>query len=216
MKLFIEIFFRFLWLGLTAFGGPVAHLAYFRYTFVEKLRWLREEELSSFISLSQILPGPGSSQTGFAIGLHRGGLVGGLLAFLGFTLPGFLMMTSIALISEELLTQSQFKGVVHGLKIMAVAVVVDAVSKMSAQFCTNKKSWFISIITVCVALIWANTWGQITMLIIAILLGIFWFKPEKEISGNSSLKISSLIYIFLFFTFLIGLPFFLVNPKYWN
>lgn len=83
----LTIFRTFFALGWVSFGGPAAHIGYFRHTFVEKLRWVSEQEYAQFVALSQFLPGPGSSQVGFAIGYHRGGLAGAWAAFLGFTLP---------------------------------------------------------------------------------------------------------------------------------
>ncbi|WP_197475700.1 chromate transporter, partial [Oleiphilus sp. HI0043] len=96
MKNAISLFTQFFILGCTSFGGPAAHLGYFRKTFVENKKWISESSYSQLIALSQFLPGPGSSQVGFAIGLHRMGLLGGVLAFVGFTLPSFLIMLLVA------------------------------------------------------------------------------------------------------------------------
>lgn len=96
MKQGFEVFWRFLLLGFVSFGGPAAHIGYFRNAFVEKRQWLTEEAFARLLALSQFLPGPGSSQLGFAIGLQRAGLAGGIAAFLGFTLPSFLLMYFIA------------------------------------------------------------------------------------------------------------------------
>ncbi|HCQ02228.1 MAG TPA: chorismate-binding protein, partial [Candidatus Latescibacteria bacterium] len=96
MKKIWDIFWRFLALGCVSFGGPAAHIGYFRTTFVERLQWLDEAAYARLIALSQFLPGPGSSQIGFAIGLRRGGLSGGAAAFLGFTIPSFVLMYLLA------------------------------------------------------------------------------------------------------------------------
>lgn len=92
MSNLIDIFYRFFILGLVSFGGPIAHIAYFKKTFVDKLKWLDDESYSKIVALSQFLPGPSSSQVGFTIGLKRGGIFGGILAFIAFTLPSFLFL----------------------------------------------------------------------------------------------------------------------------
>src|ERR1700733_911047 len=91
-----ELLRIFTWLGLTCFGGPIAHLAYFRAEFVERRRWLSEQSFADLVALSQFLPGPASSQTGFGVGLLRGGLAGGLAAWAGFTLPSAILMVLFA------------------------------------------------------------------------------------------------------------------------
>lgn len=124
----IEIFWRFFLLGMVSFGGPTAHIGYFRTAFVEKLRWLDDAAYGRLIALSQFLPGPGSSQIGFAIGLNRAGLLGALAAFIGFTAPSFTLMYLLAIIPFE--PTPIFQGMIHGLKLFAVVVVADAVLSM--------------------------------------------------------------------------------------
>jgi chromate transporter len=133
-----EVFWRFLLLGCSSFGGPAAHLGYFRATFVERLGWLDDAAYGRLVGLSQFLPGPGSSQVGFAIGLGRAGLAGGLAAFLGFTLPSFLLMGSLAALGFSAEPGSAAHGLVAGLKLLAVVVVADAVRGMYASFCTTR------------------------------------------------------------------------------
>ena len=96
-----EIFYRFLALGCISFGGPAAHIGYFQTTFVQKLHWLDQDAYAKLVALSQFLPGPGSSQVGFAIGLRRAGLAGGLAAFLGFTLPSFILLYLLATLAFD-------------------------------------------------------------------------------------------------------------------
>src|SRR5690606_21704620 len=117
-----RLFLVFLRLGLTSFGGPIAHLGYFREEFVLRRRWLSEAEYAQLLAICQALPGPASSQLGFAVGLLRGGGWGGLLAFLGFTLPSAGLMLGLALLAPRL-DGPLALSVVHGLKLVAVVVV---------------------------------------------------------------------------------------------
>ena len=118
----VEVFWVALRLGLTSFGGPIAHLGYFREEYVVRRRWLDEATYARLLALTQFLPGPASSQLGFAIGRHRGGLAGGVAAFLGFTLPSFLIMVMVALYATRL-PEAWLNGLVTGLKWLAVVVV---------------------------------------------------------------------------------------------
>lgn len=127
-----EVFVAFLRLGLTSFGGPVAHIGYFRAEFVERRRWLGEAQFSQLLAVAQFLPGPASSQAGFSIGLHSGGWLGGIAAFVGFTLPSALLMFAIA-VGGASLGGAWWVGTVHGLKLVAVVVVADGVLKMARQ-----------------------------------------------------------------------------------
>src|SRR6185437_4622137 len=125
-----EVAAAFLWLGLTSFGGPVAHLGYFRRAFVQQRRWLDEEHFSQLLALCQVLPGPASSQLGFSIGLLRAGWLGGLAAFVGFTLPSAVLQVGVAL-ARRALGGGWGQALVHGLKLVAVAVVLHGVVGMA-------------------------------------------------------------------------------------
>lgn len=127
MKNLFEIFYRFFLLGLFSFGGPVAHIAYFRKAFVDKLKWLDDESYSKIVALSQFLPGPSSSQVGFTIGLKRGGVLGAILAFIGFTLPSFLMLYFLYIYGIFQSENEYIKAVIYALKLFAVVVVLDAI-----------------------------------------------------------------------------------------
>ena len=127
-----EVFAAFLSLGLRSFGGPVAHLGYFHAEFVERRRWLINAEFSQLLALAQFLPGPASSQLGFAIGLQRAGWLGGIAAFVGFTLPSVLLMFALAIVGASL-GGPWWTGTVHGLKLVAVVVVADSLWKMGRQ-----------------------------------------------------------------------------------
>jgi len=126
-----EVLLAFLRLGLTAFGGPVAHIGYFRESFVARRRWLDGEEFAGLLALCQFLPGPASSQLGFAIGLRRAGLAGGLAAWAGFTLPSALLMTTLAGLLAHLPAHSpHWAALLHGLRLVAVPVVAQALLGM--------------------------------------------------------------------------------------
>ena len=133
-----EIFRVFLRLGLTSFGGPIAHLGYFRAEFVERRRWLSEQSFADLVALSQFLPGPASSQTGFGVGLLRGGLAGGLAAWVGFTLPSATLMVLFAYGAGSLAESALGAGLLHGLKLVAVAIVAQAVMGMARTLCPDR------------------------------------------------------------------------------
>ena len=132
-----EVFFAFLKLGLTSFGGPIAHLGYFRSEFVARRGWLSERAFADLVALAQFLPGPASSQTGFAIGLTRAGWLGGLAAWAGFTLPSAILMLAFADGAAGLADLWWGAGLLHGLKLMAVAVIAQAVLGMARSFCAD-------------------------------------------------------------------------------
>ncbi|RVU83737.1 chromate efflux transporter [Leucothrix sargassi] len=171
MAQIFEIFWRFLALGFVSFGGPAAHMGYFQKTFVQRLKWLDDAAYARLISLSQFLPGPGSSQVGFAIGLQRGGLAGGIAAFLGFTLPSFVLMYLLATQAFDQVNQLWFDGAVHGLKLLAVVVVADATLSMFNSFCKTKGAMAIALMTASALLLFPALWTQIAVLLVAALLG---------------------------------------------
>jgi len=166
-----QIFFRFLSLGLVSFGGPAAHIGYFRQTFVIELKWLDEKAYGGLVALSQFLPGPGSSQVGFAIGYLRGGLLGGIAAFLGFTLPSFILLFLFAVTSAQWMEYPITTSIIHSLKLLAVVVVADAVWLMFNQFCRNTPSRLVMIISGAIVLLQAAVWLQFVLLIFAALVG---------------------------------------------
>jgi chromate transporter len=174
----IEIFWRFLLLGCTSFGGPAAHMGYFRKMFVEKLGWLDDERYARTVALSQFLPGPGSSQVGFAIGCHRGGLPGGLCAFVGFTLPSFFLMVLLSVASAELAGNPVFAGIVHGLKLMAVVVVADATLGMFGSFCKGRLTAGLCVATAALLLFFPGVGIQLLALLAAAIIGIAFISKE--------------------------------------
>src|SRR5215204_5687648 len=137
-------------LGLTSFGGPIAHLGYFRAEYVERRRWLDERTYADLVALCQFLPGPASSQVGIAIGITRAGPLGGLMAWLGFTLPSAIALAAFAIgVRGANLADA---GWLHGLKIVAVAVVAQAVWGMARQLTPDRPRATLAILAAIVAL----------------------------------------------------------------
>jgi len=154
------VFLVFLRLGLTSFGGPVAHLGYFRDEFVTRRRWLNERSYADLVALCQFLPGPASSQVGMALGLSRAGFTGALAAWAGFTLPSAIML---GLFAQGMSTWGNAfpVGALHGLKVVAVAVVAQAVWGMARILCTDTARISIAIVAACILLLWPTAWGQV-------------------------------------------------------
>ncbi|WP_458773115.1 chromate efflux transporter [Aeromonas hydrophila] len=153
---------QFLWLGCISFGGPAAHIGYFQRTFVERLGWLTQAEFAQLLALCQLLPGPASSQLGFAIGRQRAGFAGALAAFAGFTLPSFLLLLAAAIGLGQLGNNIWLDAALHGLKLLALVVVADAVLTMSRQFCKTTRNQGIMVATA--AALWWQP-GLLTQLV---------------------------------------------------
>ncbi len=166
-----EVFRAFLVLGITSFGGPVAHLGYFRKEFVEKRGWMSTEDYGALLALCQFLPGPASSQTGFCIGLNRAGLPGGLAAWVGFTLPSALLMTAIAHYIAVFQSNSLLHGVLHGLQLAAVAVVAQAVWLMAQSLCPDTPRRALALLATAILTIVPDTGGQVLILVIGGVIG---------------------------------------------
>ncbi|KFK52437.1 chorismate-binding protein [Vibrio vulnificus] len=181
----LQIFKTFFWLGWISFGGPAAHIGYFRHTFVEKLKWISDEEYAQLVALSQFLPGPGSSQVGFGLGYKKGGLPGACAAFLGFTLPSVVIMLLLALVSSQVTDTALFQNVVHGLKLLAVVVVADAAWGMYKNFCKTPLTVGISVATAVALLVFSGIATQMIVLIIAALIGVIALKGENKATEHS-------------------------------
>ncbi|ELX4168334.1 chromate efflux transporter [Vibrio vulnificus] len=181
----LQIFKTFFWLGWISFGGPAAHIGYFRHTFVEKLKWISDEEYAQLVALSQFLPGPGSSQVGFGLGYKKGGLPGACAAFLGFTLPSVVIMLLLALVSSKVTDTALFQNVVHGLKLLAVVVVADAAWGMYKNFCKTPLTVGISVATAVALLVFSGIATQMVVLIIAALIGVIALKGENKATEHS-------------------------------
>ncbi|HET8532927.1 MAG TPA: chromate transporter, partial [Methylomirabilota bacterium] len=157
-------------LGLTSFGGPVAHLGYFRSEYVVRRRWLDEQTYADVVALCQFLPGPASSQVGIAIGIFRAGLLGGLAAWLGFTLPSAIVLVLFALGIRGL--ELSTAGWLLGLKIAAVAVVAQAVWGMARTLCPDRERASIAIVAALVVTAWPTAWAQVLVIAVAGVVGL--------------------------------------------
>jgi len=204
-----RVFLLFLRLGLTSFGGPIAHLGYFREEFVARRRWLSERSYADLVALCQFLPGPASSQVGMALGMTRAGFPGALAAWAGFTLPSAIIMT---LFGMGLSTWGGAfpPGILHGLKIVAVAVVAQAVWGMARKLCVGIARIAITVISTCIVLQWSTTLGQVGAIMMAALAGVILFKPAPDIVHDPlpitlSRRAGSVLLI-VFFGLLVGLP----------
>ncbi|EGR4132886.1 chromate efflux transporter [Vibrio cholerae] len=200
----LTIFRTFFALGWVSFGGPAAHIGYFRHTFVEKLGWLSEQEYAQFVALSQFLPGPGSSQVGFAIGYHRGGLAGAWAAFLGFTLPSVLIMLLLAGLSSHLLYTPLFEQVIHGLKLLAIIVVADACLTMYRNFCQQRLTAALCVLTAVAITLAPGLLTQFAVLLLAALVGQARLAPQQPLSTTTFTP--SWLALLLFASLLLGLP----------
>ena len=165
-----EVFRVFLRLGLTSFGGPVAHLGYFRTEFVARRRWLTEADYAEIVALCQFLPGPASSQTGFALGLLRAGPWGAAAAFAGFTLPSALALCILALLAADL-DGPLAQGVVAGLKIVAVAIVAQAVIGMARGLCPDLPRRVLALMAAALVLFWPGAGGMLAAIGLGALAG---------------------------------------------
>jgi chromate transporter len=167
----LEVLWTFFLLGISAFGGPVAHLGYFRRTFVEKKKWVDDEEYGALLALCQFLPGPASSQVGFCVGLHRAGFLGGIAAWIGFTLPSALIMVAIAHYLFAFQTSPLAHGALHGLQLAAVAVVAQAVWLMAQSLCPDTPRRALALLCAAVLGLMPGTLGEVSVLIIGGLTG---------------------------------------------
>lgn len=164
-------FLVFLRLGLTSFGGPIAHLGYFRDEFVTRRRWLSDASFVDLVTLCQVLPGPTSSQVGMAIGLSRAGYAGALAAWLGFTLPSALLLVAFALGLTNF-GDVVAPGVLHGLKVVAVAVVAQAVWGMARTLCPDRPRMTVMAMAACAVLLVPSAVTQIAVLAAAAVAGL--------------------------------------------
>lgn len=208
-KNLFEIFWVATKLGLTSFGGPQAHLGYFREEYVKKRKWLDDKTYADLMALAQFLPGPSSSQVGIGVGTARGGVLGGIIAFLGFTWPSALVLTLFALLTNELDVSQH--GWLMGLKIVALAVVLHAGLGMAEKLAPSNKTRLISILALVSLLLVPSRFTQVIILIAAGLIGITFFKTPLEVEKeNTNFKISKTfgnICLILFFFLLFVVPF---------
>ncbi|WP_082091579.1 chromate transporter [Domibacillus tundrae] len=204
----MEIFVVSTRLGLTSFGGPVAHLGYFHEEYVRRRKWMDEKSYADLVALCQFLPGPASSQVGIGIGVMRGGVFGGILAFLGFTLPSVIVLIVFALVLQEV--DIADAGWIHGLKIVAVAVVAHAILGMAGKLAPDLKRKAIVLAALGIVLLWQTAFTQIGAIVIAGLIGFLLYKDHKTDSVPSfSFPLSrtfGVMCLSLFFGLLVLLP----------
>lgn len=203
------VFLIFLRLGLTSFGGPVAHLGYFRDEFVTRRQWLTERSYADLVALCQFLPGPASSQVGMAIGLSRSGYAGALAAWAGFTLPSAMALILFAL-GIASYGDTLPPGVLHGLKVVAVAVVAQAVWGMARNLCPDAPRLILMAAAACLVLLVPSVWTQMGVIGMAAIIGLLAFKPEQD-TRHDPLPIAirahvGWFWLTLFFALLAGLP----------
>ncbi|MCK9171062.1 MAG: chromate efflux transporter [Treponema sp.] len=206
----LEVFLAFLKLGFTSFGGPIAHLGYFRAEFVERRRWLNDSQFGHLLAICQFLPGPASSQLGFSIGLLRAGWLGGLAAFLAFTLPSAILLVGFGA-ALPLLSGAVGQATVHGLKIVACAVVADALLGMSKKLCPDTPRQTIAILSAAALLILGSAIAQLAVVALAATAGIFLLHSDITANEKSDLPIpfgvrTGGIFIALFVGLLVVLP----------
>lgn len=173
----LEVLAVFLRLGVTSFGGPIAHLGYFRSEFVERRKWLDEAAYTDIIALCQFLPGPASSQVGIILGMLRAGFAGGLAAWVGFTMPSALALIAFAYGVGRLGDMSHVAWL-HGLKIVAVAVVAQAVWGMARSLCPDRERATIAVAATILTLAVPSAYGQIGAIVAGGVIGWLFFRAS--------------------------------------
>jgi chromate transporter len=195
-------------LGLTSFGGPVAHLGYFHNEYIQRRKWMDERSYADLVALCQFLPGPASSQVGIGIGVTRAGLWGGLAAWIGFTLPSVILLMLFAFLLQGL--ELNESGWIHGLKLVAVAIVAQAVLGMGQKLTPDRNRVSIAILSAAVTLLWHSAFTPITVITIAGLLGLFMYNNKGRYeSPDIKARISrpiAIVCLLLFFGLLFALP----------
>jgi chromate transporter len=206
----LEVLLVFLLLGVTCFGGPIAHIGYFRDAFVVRRRWLDEHAYADLVSLCQFLPGPASSQVGLSIGLVRAGYLGGLAAWVGFTLPSALLLVLFAY-GANALGGPMGTGLLHGLKLVAVAIVAQAVWGMARTLCPDRERTSIALVAAAIVLFSSSPPAQIAAILLGALLGWRLCRAHSSVvtQGHLVVRVSprvGLTALVAFFALLAGLP----------
>jgi len=195
-------------LGLTSFGGPIAHLGYFHEEYIRRRKWMDEKSYADLVALCQFLPGPASSQVGIGIGVMRAGVLGGIVAFLGFTLPSVLALIVFALILQGMDVNSA--GWIHGLKVVAVVVVAHAILGMAQKLTPDLTRKSIALLALVVTLLWETAYTQVGVILLSAFMGYLIYKQHNEKDDSRiHFPISrrfALICLTLFFGLLILLP----------
>jgi chromate transporter len=211
----VEVFLVFLRLGVTSFGGPVAHLGYFRQEFVARRKWLDERAYADLVALCQFLPGPASSQVGMAVGLSRAGFAGALAAWAAFTLPSAIALVLFAFGLEALGTAAG-SAWLHGLKIAAVAVVAQAVLGMMRSLAPDKERATLAVVAAIVTLAVPTALGQVGAIVLGGIVGVTLLRTSAAPTDHVAMplpvgRIAGTVALILFFALLLGLPFLAVE-----
>ncbi|MDQ2634810.1 MAG: chromate efflux transporter [Pseudomonadota bacterium] len=206
-----EVFRAFLSLGLTSFGGPVAHLGYFHEAFVVRRKWIDEAAYADLVALCQFLPGPASSQVGMAIGLHRAGYGGLLAAWVAFTLPSAILLVAFAWGASAL--DPETGRWISGLKAAAVAVVAQAVLAMASNLTPDRERATVAAAAMIVAMLWPTSAGQVLAIAAGGIAGLIWLRPSSlpQIGRQEALavpvgKVAGVVFLAVFTALLVTLP----------
>lgn len=204
----LELFLISTKLGLTSFGGPVAHLGYFHEEYIRRRKWMDEKSYADLVALCQLLPGPASSQLGIGIGVMRAGILGGVVSFIGFTFPSVIALIFFALVLQSFNIGDA--GWIHGLKIVAVAIVAHAILGMAQKLAPDLKRKALVLFALAGILLWQSAFNQVGIIVLSAIIGFILYKqPIDYDDANTTFPISrriGVICITLFFGLLIFLP----------
>lgn len=206
----LEILFISTRLGLTSFGGPIAHLGYFHEEYVRRRKWMDEKSYADLVALAQFLPGPASSQVGIGIGVMRAGTLGGIVSFIGFTLPSVIALVIFALLMQSFNVAEM--GWIHGLKLVAVAIVAHAIIGMAKKLTPDVKRKTIALVALVITLLWQTVYSQVVVILIAAMIGYVLYKNYKSDVEESHTHVKILtkkfgfICLSLFFGLLVLFP----------
>jgi len=204
-----SVFMAFLKLGLTSFGGPIAHLGYFREEFVVRRKWMDDRVYADLVALCQFTPGPASSKVGIGIGLAKAGLPGALAAWLAFTGPSVIALLLFAY-GIDAFADNLDAGWLHGLKVVAVAVVAQAVWGMAKNLCPDAQRFTLAVVASIIAMLWPTSLGQVAAIGVGALCGCAFLGAKQDdthVDMNISLgKTAGALSLILFFALLLGLP----------
>lgn len=209
LKALLEILMVSTRLGFTSFGGPIAHLGYFHEEYIRRRKWMDERSYADLIALCQFLPGPASSQVGIGIGVMRAGILGGLISFIGFTLPSVVALIVFAFILQGFNIADA--GWIHGLKIVAVAVVAHAILGMAQKLTPDIQRKTLALLAVVGTLLWQTAFTQVGIIFLAGFIGFLLYKKHSEEKDENSIQIPisrgfAYACLSLFFALLILLP----------
>lgn len=195
-------------LGLTSFGGPIAHLGYFHNEYIRRRKWMDERSYADLVALCQFLPGPASSQVGIGIGTIRAGLLGGIVAWIGFTLPSVIALVAFAFLLQGF--DIGHAGLIHGLKIVAVAIVAHAIWGMGQKLTPDPVRVTLAVITMAITLSWQTAYSQVIIIVAAGFFGLGFYR-RKAVETTQSLPINisrtfGVVCLTLFFALILLLP----------